>query len=522
MILRAFFYAIIGICVIGCVSTEDANLPVNTPEYNMLLADEMTSAIWSVDILELLDNSTIDKLDLGMAGMVVQGLMKKMIDTAEGGVDFSNNSYISFKHDTAFSFDYSFTTYPVTNRSKVFKTLKSTIGFVASGNQSVYEGFDAYTSNTGVAALWDDKHVVLVFNQLSRDKQNTLRLAKSILDKRYVDAPENNDIREFLALKDDFNCYIDLERMGQLGDTENDMKIFQDLIRPNKDGILIARGNFSKGEMVFSMDVNVDNLEVSTFNVFQNEGVSQEMLRSVATNQSINVWGANLKVDNLLKAMSAFEFGGNNILGVLNDFGFSEASLGQLLTGEVALSMVDIDFKEEDGAFDFFDEESYTELLLGEDLNPELLISLKLKNPDRFKGFLLNAESLKNNGEVYTVNGFYILERSGNAIITMDEEMAHKIADGKMVRDNDSKLDEMRDGVSFYGYFNTDYTKYTPSVLSMLRHQLTQDGIDKLWMAEKITASGNYNHIEFKVVMKDKEVNALGTFVQSIYGLILG
>ena len=75
---------------------------------------------------------------------------------------------------------------------------------------------------------------------------------------------------------------------------------------------------------------------------------------------------------------------------------------------------------------------------------------------------------------------------------------------------------------SFYGYLNTDYTTYTPSVQSMLINQFSKEGVDKLWMAEKITMSGQYNHVEFKVVMKDQETNALGTFIQSIYALVLG
>ncbi|MBT6029353.1 MAG: hypothetical protein HOH13_03545, partial [Crocinitomicaceae bacterium] len=99
MILRAFFYVSIVAFITGCSSGEGDSQLVNSPQYNMLMADDMTSAIWSVNILELLDNSTIDELDLGMAGMVVQGLLTKMIDTAEGGIDFSSNSYISIKHD---------------------------------------------------------------------------------------------------------------------------------------------------------------------------------------------------------------------------------------------------------------------------------------------------------------------------------------------------------------------------------------------------------------------------------------
>ena len=522
MILRAFFYVSIVAFITGCSSGEGDSQLVNSPQYNMLMADDMTSAIWSVNILELLDNSTIDELDLGMAGMVVQGLLTKMIDTAEGGIDFSSNSYISIKHDAAFNFNYSFTNYPVTNRSKVFKTLKSTIGFVASGNESIYEGFDAYTSNTGTAALWDDQHVVLVFSHPNVEKQKLLEIAKRILDSRYVDARANKHMDDFLALQDDFSCYVDLDKMAKITEIQSDGNLINSLLDTNKQGSLIARGNFSKGEMIFTIDANVDKLKESEFNVFQREGVSEDILRSVATNQSVNVWGANLKIKGLLQILSDFEFGGNNIFQVLEEFGFTGSSLEQLLTGEIAISMVDVHFDEDEEAFDFFDEDSYSSLLFGQDLKPEILVGLKLKDPNAFKNFLAESAKIKNEDKVYSINGFYIIERDGNAIITKGRELIQKIKSGELTRADHIEINEASNDFSFYGYLNTDYSEYAPSVQSMLINQFSKEGIDKLWMAEKITMAGNYNHIEFKVVMKDREINALGTFVQSLYALVLG
>ena len=523
MMIRAFFYVCIVAFLIGCSSgTEDSQL-ANSPQYNMLMADNMTSAIWSVNILELLDNSTINELDLGMAGMVVQGLLTKMIDTAEGGIDFSNNSYISIKHDEAFDFSYSFTNYPVTNRSKVFKTLKSTIGFIASGNESIYEGFDAYTSNTGTAALWDDQHVVLVFSNPNVEKQKLLETAKRILDSRYVDAQENKQIDEFLALQDDFSCYVDLEKMAKISEVQSDVNVVQAFLDSNKQGSLITRGNFSKGEMILSIDANVDKLKESEFNIFQKEGVSEDILRSVTTSQSINVWGANLKMSGLLQILSDFEFGGDNIFNALGEFGFSESSLEQLLTGEIALSMVDVHFDEgQEEAFDFFDEDSYSSLLFGQDLKPEILVGIKLKDAGAFKKLLAESGNIENEDEMYSINDFYIIERSGNAIISKSRALIQKIKSGEFKRVDHIEITEVMNDFSFYGYLNTDYTTYTPSVQSMLINQFSKEGVDKLWMAEKITMSGQYNHVEFKVVMKDQETNALGTFIQSIYALVLG
>ena len=182
----------------SCSEHDEQEDLVNSPEYNMLKADDKTSAIWSVNILDVLEKSSIKELDLGMAGLIVQGLLTKLSDTAEGGVDFSHNSYVSIKHDPNYNFDYSFTYYPVVDRAKVYATLRSTIGFINSGKHGSDGLYDTFTSTSGTVAAWDDHHVVIVFSESDRREQDLLRLATETLDNRYVDAPEDENVRVFL------------------------------------------------------------------------------------------------------------------------------------------------------------------------------------------------------------------------------------------------------------------------------------------------------------------------------------
>jgi hypothetical protein len=507
---------------VSCSEFGEQEELVNSPEYNMLMADDNTSAIWSVNMLDVLDKSTIKELDLGMAGLIVQGLLTKLSDTAEGGVDFSNNSYFSIKHDPNYNFNYSFTYYPVVDRTKVYATLRSTIGFINAGKHGSEGLYDTFTSTSGTVAAWDDHHLVIVFSESDRKEQDLLQLATGTLDNRYVDAPEDENVRAFLKSNDDFSCYVNLGKSIKMGQEIGQLVANDDLIAAYQGGYMTGHGNFNEGEMIFSVDVNANNLKESEFNIFQEEGVSKEMVEFVATEQSINVVGANLKVEQLLKLMRNIEFEEGKLGHLLTSSGIPVENLQQLLSGEVAMSVINLKTEDTQADFDFFEEDSYSGMLDDLNIKPELIVGLGLAEGQLLADFMEEVPGINSKDGVYYIGDCFIAESQGRMILTENLDMAKKVASGSRLYEGGMVISDNEIEGPLYGYFNTNYKTYANDVVTLLNDRLTESGLGKLWMAEKISVSGNFDHFDLQIVMKDKSKNSLGTFVDSIYTALFG
>ena len=100
--------------------------------------------------------------------------------------------------------------------------------------------------------------------------------------------------------------------------------------------------------------------------------------------------------------------------------------------------------------------------------------------------------------------------------------MARMVAGGSSLYEGGLVIADNEIEGPLYGYFNTNYKTYANDVVTLLNDRLTESGLGKLWMAEKISVSGNFDHFDLQIVMKDKSKNSLGTFVDSIYTALFG
>ncbi|MBL4702955.1 MAG: hypothetical protein JKY54_00405, partial [Flavobacteriales bacterium] len=159
MKVRFILLVLVASLIVACGEEKRSLSSIkNTPEYNMLAADSNISGIWGMNMLGMLEKSAIEKLDFGMMGDMAIGMVNKMSDKNESGIDFSGNAYFIAKHDEAFKFDYSYTYYSVTNRGKVYGTLKSSIGILIAGKHGSEDDYDTYHTERGTVGVWDNDH----------------------------------------------------------------------------------------------------------------------------------------------------------------------------------------------------------------------------------------------------------------------------------------------------------------------------------------------------------------------------
>lgn len=499
----------------------------NSPEYNMLAAEDNVSAIWSMDILGIVEESAVKELQFGMLGLAAQSILAKISDKDESGIDFSGNSYFVARHNEEYQYDYSFTYYPVLNRAKVYGTIQSSIGMMLAGVHNSRDNYDTYVTEAGVAGAWDDTHFVMIFAGENRLEDELVAIAISVLQSRYEDASENTRIREFMTLDDDISCLIDLEKTVKVGQAESQLSTDDALIEAYKDGFVVGHSNFNNGEMIFSADVDAENLKASEFNVFGATGVARDLIDFVSTDHSINVGGANLKVNNLVDLIKEIQFEDESVYQLLTRYGVSDEHLKRAVTGEFAFSMIDVripegvEEKDEDAFEDFFAEESYTKFIFDVQAQPEVIVGLRLSNVDVFREILNSIPDAQKKNGVIQVQDIYIAESDGKALITTSFEVAEKVASGQSLNTAPMEFSAGDIAQPFFTYFNTNYSSYSDKVKAFMGERLSAEDIDRLWMAEKISASANFDHFEFRVVMKDKSQNALKVFVHAIYSALM-
>ncbi|MBL4704987.1 MAG: hypothetical protein JKY54_10725, partial [Flavobacteriales bacterium] len=470
----------------------------------------------------------IEKLDFGMMGDMAIGMVNKMSDKNASGIDFSGNAYFIAKHDEAFKFDYSYTYYSVTNRGKVYGTLKSSIGILIAGKHGSEGDYDTYHTERGTVGVWDNDHLVIVYSAAERGKEELIQIAKGLLDSRFVDALPNDRLTKFMALNDDVSCLIDLEKSVRMSDAESRLGTEPELLDAFNGGYLMGHGNFNVGEMVFSVDVEAPMLKKSKYNLFDTSAISRKLLELVNMDQSVGVGGANFKVDQLVELANKVEWKGQNVFSILRLFGINEGDLNRSLTGEIAFSLIDLkvsnlkkEGEEEDDFDDFFEEESYSDFLFDYKAEPQIIVGLKLANDAAFIELMNRIPNSKRLGNVLKVNDLYIVHLDGSAIVTTNLVIAQKVANGEKVSSTPLELSEDELSKPAYGFLNTNYASYSDQIQEMLNEHLQKSSLDQLWMAKKISASGNFDHFEIKIEMKDKSKNALGVFIEAFYRVFI-
>jgi len=133
---------------------------------------------------------------------------------------------------------------------------------------------------------------------------------------------------------------------------------------------------------------------------------------------------------------------------------------------------------------------------------------------------LEGVPGLSNKEGIVEISGWHLIEQSGKIMLTENFELAKKVALGEQLFDGELDVTEEEVKGPLYGNFNTNYGSYSNDVLMLLNDRLTESGIGKLWMAEKITLSGDPNRMNLRIVMKEKAKNSLGTFVDSMFEAI--
>jgi len=524
----------IGILVIALIVAScgeagvDKEAQKNTPAYNMIASHENLSGIWSWDMLRIIDKSTLLDLDFGMAGLMAKGMISKISDEKEAGIDFSGKAYFAATHDDDYKFNYSFTFYPVTNREKVYKTIKSSIGMLIAGKKGSKGDFDTYYNETGIVGVWDDDHLVVVANP-EKDKEELLDVAVEILNSRYVDAAADTRIKDFLALDDDVSCFLDMDKSAQMGQANSKVVSTPEMLEAMKGAYVIGHGNFNAGDMTFSADLNAPGFAQSELNPFADKGVSPDLIDFVTTNESIQVGSVNLNMDRLVKMIEGVKLEGEDVFSNLSKLGLEGLEFEKVLSGEIAFSIINVVEKEESKAKtkiedefdDFFADESYSDFIFDSRPEPEMVLGFRLKDVEQVKAVLAALPEARTEKGQLMVGDFYAVFKEDKLALTTSLDAANKINSGANLNSKQIAISAEEQAMPMFGYFNTDITSYSPDVKELLESQFDGINIDDLMVVKAVKGMGDASHFEFKVEMKNKEENALGLLVQAVYGSYL-
>ncbi|MFT7612511.1 MAG: hypothetical protein ACI9J3_001474 [Parvicellaceae bacterium] len=520
---------IIALIVVSCGETgSDTEAHKNTPTYNMIASHQNLSGIWSWDMLRILDKSSILDLDFGMAGLMAKGMIDKISDQDEAGIDFSGKAYFAATHTDDFDFNYTFTFYPVTNREKVYKTIKSSIGMLVAGKHGSKGDFDTYYTEMGTVGVWDENHLVVVASP-DKDKEALLDIAVDILDSRYIDAVVDSRIEDFLSLDDDVSCFIDISKSLRMGQAKSKIVSTPEMLEAMADAFVIGHGNFNAGDMTFSADVNAPEFAKSELNPFQDKGVGGDLIDFVTTNESIQVGTINLNMNRLVKMIEGISLEGEDVLSNLSKLGLERLEFEKLLSGEVAFSVINVTTKKvdkakttnEDDFDDFFADESYSDFMFDAKLVPEVVLGFRLKDVDKTTSVLSALPTAsKENGKL-KLGDFYAVFKADKLALTTSLDAANQIESGANLNSKKIAISAEEHAMPLFGYFNTDISSYSAEVQGLLEDQFEGVNMTELMVVDGIKGMGDASHFEFKIEMKNKEENALGIVIQALYGSYL-
>lgn len=488
---------------------ETANLK-NSTRFNMISSVENRMVVGSVDLVGIIEKSDFESskdapFEL-LAGfkMMVKGNM----DPELTGIDITGNNHfaVSMKEEEP---EYVMFTAKISNQEKVKKTLKDLNIFKGDykkeeSGSTIYE----YLSDDDMTVGWDDKDIVIVAGQ----KINAEEKVKELLKARFVDAPANPALDDYLKQVDDMNIYFDIEVALEVG--KNSMKgesITPEMMEMSKGAYYIGTGNFNAGEIVFEMNIFGDNFKQSEYNALGESPVSESFMKYLTKDKLIGFGTASIDMEALTGALKLVGEKEMDFDEFEKATGMSLDDLTGLFSGEFSFSLMDVVSEKvsyatpDDMQDDFFDEDAYSY----NKEKPMALFAAGVTDTAKI-GSLIRLT-----GEVEVLNGVYKLDRDAylafNAdklIITSDEVTAAFFASGNTYSSftlpSSTSLSK-----PVYGFYNTDVTNMPNGILKMAETEEGQMALEFANLFELVDFQGDINKMSFTVKMKNKEDNAL-------------
>ncbi|CAG5085117.1 DUF4836 family protein [Parvicella tangerina] len=504
-------------------SKEDKteNLKHST-RYNMISSIDHLAVVASIDLLKLIEKSAFESNpDLPMeASAGYKMMVKEKLDPEKTGIDLTGNNHFAISMVNPEEPEYIVFTAKVTNPENAKATVQEIVKGAYSEEEVDGDNYE-FIVDDEIAFGWDASDIVVVFSEANDPK----KIAKKLLQSRYVDGSDDDKGMEaYLAQEDDMNAYVQVSNTVDFIKAQSS-DVPEEVLEALENAYYIGSGNFNNGEIVFEWDIHADELKNSEFNALATSSVNESFYNYLTQDKLIGFGTASIEMEAIFKALEYAESSDFSFEQFEEETGLSKQMMQEMFTGEFALSFVDIRMEEQTVAYaegleeevdDFFMEESYT---YNKEV-PVMIFTAGISDSTKF------GELLRASGEAKLMKGVYQMDEDAfiafhadKLILTSDQETAEFFATGQAYKKYSLPAGANNE-TPLFGFVNTDPTKIPAGILKMAENDEGQMALDVLGMFSGVQFNGEFEHMEFRVEMTNKQDNALKVITDYILAQI--
>ncbi len=496
-----------AILMTSCGENAKKETLKNSPEYNMVASVENPAAIFSVDVMDLLNKSNIkESQDVpAQFKMLLNVQLEQHFNSENQGFKVEGNIpvVVSATKDDQFNYLMSYT--DVLDAEKTGSSLALYFnGHIEKNEANSTLSFSTPDSIMSGCFAWDTKKLVVVISE----NQDNKALAEKVLANRYIDANDNEKIRAFLAQDNDFSSLVFMDTYTQMANEMSHTKVDEELKAAYKGMVMTGAGNFNNGDFVFESNLEAETFINSEFNNLNENGLDKEYTNFISDNgKAIAFGGVSLNLEAVVKAMNHTHTEYGNYDDELAKMGLQKEDLNNVFDGNFSLSLMEIESVptlgyENNPAFN-------------ED-RPKFLLTCGLKDVEKIQSILTTNEAVKPVDNYFLVDDTYIGIHENKLFISLSDSLIQRLTKGEQLAPYNADFDS-----PVYGKLITDMNKLPINYKTMLLNGGGEEVLKFYNEIEKIEFNGDIHHTTFKVELKDSTKNSLELFSNSIIKNVL-
>jgi len=509
--------ALISVSLLFTSCGEEEVLDLHTPEYNMISSVDNHAVIFSYDFMKLMDKSDVrNSEDMPMEMKFAMNMyIGNMLNSSNMGIRLEGNNHTVLVTKEDGEIDYGFLTAEVVNEDKIVNGVKDFFKGKSSEENGLH--FIEHKFSPTIAA-WDSTHIIFLFSEA--DDVDLKVKAKSILDARKIEGPDNQVLEDYLDREDDMNVLVYLDRWVKLAQKESkDFKMDPEFLSLYDDAYMIGSGNFLTGKIVFEMEMHGDKLKESKYNLLPGDPISKDFLSLLSTEDPMMFGVAKINMDAIFDILLQNEEMQSEFDQGMKEMGWKEKEMREMFTGEFSASLIAIKMKEnpfyelqatimED---DFFAdmEEGYAPIPT-QIPTPVYLVSIGLNDSEKLKNLLSTMPMIEEkNGYIATGSDSYVIFKNNKLMFTSDEEIAATLASGKLLKAYQPSTEISS---SLYGEMLPNIDDLPETLKQLIIENGGNEGEELIKFMnefEKVTFQGSFDSMKLEIIMRDKDANSM-------------
>jgi hypothetical protein len=476
----------------------------NSTRFNMLSSIDNLLVVGSVDFKKLMEKSDFENnKNLPMeANMGYKMVVRDMIDSDLVGIKLEGNNPIAIGMVEGEKNPLVVFTATVIKADKVKNGVKDIMkgAYTAPDKENPYH----YIVETGMVLAWDDADAVLVAQDFGKlDLKNE---AKKLLDARYVDAPANEALANFLNRTDDMNMYLNVSLSLEIAQKEDkSINVSEEFKNAFKDAYYLAYGNFNNGTILFDYEYNAPNFVNSKYNFLGKGPVAADFMNFLsADNKLIAFFAASINIGVLMETIKETSPDAQSEISNLEkEMGVASGTFNKLFSGDLAVSFVDLTIPAPITASNKDDFEDF----YAPQPEPEVVFSVGINDKNTLETIFATSKLEKKDGYFVFEDGFIVLTPSKLVIVT-NENLAKDLAKNGQLSayslPNSAKMTS-----PIFGFLNTDTSKIPNGLLATANDEEGQALLSFLDLFEGVVFEGTIEKAELKINLKNKTDNSL-------------